>query len=118
MQRADERVRGLCGARRHGRRPPAGSGGLEHVVPPLVRWALDAPARVHRSGGMWGDGRGSILAQSVAHVHLAQAGVEFFRDWPQEEVVQLEGELAHEAGGESLDRAGLEVRRVQEFGEE
>ena len=32
--------------------------------------------------------------------------------------MQLERELVHEAGGERLDRAGLEVRRVQEFGEE
>ena len=72
-------MRGLCGARRHGGRPPAGGGGLEHIVPPLVRRALDAPARV-RAGSVWGDGRGAVLAEPVPRVDLAQAGVEFFGD--------------------------------------
>ena len=67
---------------------------------------------------MWGDGRRTMLAQSVARVDIAQAGVEFVRNRSREEVVQLEREFVHEAGGERFDRTGLEVRRVQEFGEE
>ena len=67
---------------------------------------------------MWGDGYWAVLAQSVARVDIAQAGIEFVRNWPREEVVQLERELVHEAGSERFDRTGLEVRRVQEFREE
>jgi hypothetical protein len=48
---------------------PPGAG-LENVISPFVRWALDAPARTC-SGTMWRDRRRLVLAYTITLVELA-----------------------------------------------